>query len=271
MRKVINNITVLGLWLSPALLPGHDSLLDNEPPYRPVVTTIFHKIGESTYTIKVQQYGEKTGLVFVNLHDDEITSVNATKKILENEGGILIEIENRKQRNLKFRLGRTYYIVDPNRIFSKEGMTKSMSEFGRNSTRAAEEIEKFADRILQLIPENADCVIALHNNTPGLFGADSYTPGNGRAKEASKVFINPEQDDDDFYLTTDSYLYESLSNKNFNTILQDNNNCTEDGSLSVYCGKRNIRYVNLETEHGKTDQYYTMMKALLEILSSKTQ
>jgi hypothetical protein len=58
-------------------------------------------------------------------------------------------------------------------------------------------------------------------------------------------------------------LYEKLADKGFNTILQDNKHCTKDGSLSVYCGKKRIRYVNCETEHGKTELYYEMVKTLI--------
>jgi hypothetical protein len=125
-----------------------------------------------------------------------------------------------------------------------------------------------------LIPEKTECIIALHNNTPNLFSALEYTPGNKRAADSKKVYINPKEDTDDFFLTTDNPLYEKLADKGYNSILQDNKNCTEDGSLSVYCGKKNIRYVNCETEHGKTEQYYQMMKALflsLEITTAGNQ
>jgi hypothetical protein len=233
--------------------------------------TIFYKVAENTVPIKIQQYGERTDLVFINLHDDEITSVNAAKRILEECGGMLIEIENNLQRNIQFRLGQYSYKVDPNRIFSREGVKKSLEQLGRTSMKAIDEAAKLGERILQLIPEQTTCIIALHNNTPNLFSAIEYTPGNKRAVESRKVHINPEQDADDFFLTTDDSLYEKLAGKGFNTILQDNKNCTDDGSLSVYCGKNNARYVNCETEHGKTEQYYQMMKTLLSSLDLSSE
>ena len=45
--------------------------------------TIFYKIADNTIPIKIQQYGERSDIVFINLHDDEATSVDAAKKILE--------------------------------------------------------------------------------------------------------------------------------------------------------------------------------------------
>lgn len=228
--------------------------------------TIFYKLAENIVPIKIQQYGGRTDMVFINLHDDELTSVDAAKRILEAGGGMLIEIENNSQRNIRFKLGRQFYKIDPNRMFSKEGIKKSLKQFGITSPKAINEVEKLGQLIIQLIPEEAKCIIALHNNTPDQFSALEYAPGNRRALDSKKVYINTEQDADDFFLTTDNHLYEKLADSGYNTILQDNKRCTDDGSLSVYCGKKNIRYVNCETEHGKTEQYFEMMKVLVAAL-----
>ena len=228
--------------------------------------TIFYKLAENIVPIKIQQYGERRDMVFINLHDDELTSVDAAKRILHEQGGTLIEIENNSQRNIGFKLGRRLYKVDPNRMFSKEGIKKSLDQLGVTSPKAIDEVEKLGQRVIQLLPEEATCVIALHNNSSDLFSVLEYAPGNKRAADSKKVYINNEQDADDFFLTTDNHLYEKLADSGFNTILQDNKHCTDDGSLSVYCGKKNIRYVNCETEHGKTEQYFEMIKALLAAL-----
>ena len=239
-------------------------------PIEPGITitekTIFYDLAGNIVPIKIRQYGEKTGIVFINLHDDEMTSVNAAKRVLEQYGGLLIEVENNAQRNIRFKLDRHFYKIDPNRIFSQVGIKKSLEQLGRISPKAVDEIEKLGRRIIQLIPEEAKCIIALHNNTPDFFSVTEYAPGNIRSIDCKKVYINAEQDTDDFFLTTDNSLYEKLADKGYNTILQDNKNCTEDGSLSVYCGKKNIRYANCETEHGKTEQYYEMMKTLISAL-----
>jgi len=228
--------------------------------------TIFYKLAENIVPIKVQQYGDRSDIVFINLHDDEPTSVEAAKRILLNQGGLLIEIENNSQRNIRFRIGKYYYKVDPNRIFAKEGIKASLDELGIVSPKAIEEVEKLGQRIVQLVTSEAKYVIALHNNTPNFFSAKEYSPRNKRSADTKKIFLNAEQDADNFFLTTDHVLYEKLADKGFNTILQDNKNCTDDGSLSVYCGKKNIRYVNCETEHGKTEQYYEMMNAFVAAL-----
>ena len=233
--------------------------------------TIFYKLAENTIPIRIQQYGERDDIVFINLHDDEATSVDAARRILEEYGGMLIKLENHTQRNIRFRLGQFTYKVDPNRIFSKEGIKKSLEQLGRTSDKAIDEASKLGERILELMPAQVECIIALHNNTPGQFSAIEYAPGNKRATDSKTVYINPDQDADDFFLTTDNELYEKLADKGYNTILQDNKNCTDDGSLSVYCGKKNIRYVNCETEHGKSNQYFEMMKTLFAVLSASPE
>lgn len=228
--------------------------------------TIFYQLAENIVPIKIQHFGERADIVFINLHDDELTSVDAARRILATQGGVLIEIENNAQRNIRFRLGQYFYKVDPNRIFSKEGINNSLEQLGKTSVPAIDEVEKFGQRIIGLIPGEAKCIIALHNNTPGQFSVTEYSPGNKRSTDSEKVYINAKEDSDDFFLTTDNHLYEKLADKGFNTILQDNKNCTQDGSLSVYCGKKNIRYVNCETEHGKSGQYYEMIKTLVATL-----
>ncbi len=251
----------------------HSKVLNLLKPTDPAITitekTIFYNLAGNIVPIKITQYGERTDVVFINLHDDEITSVDAAKRVLEEYGGLLIEVENNAQRNIRFKLDRYFFKVDPNRIFSEEGIKKSLEQLGRTSGKAVDEVEKLGQRIVQLIPEETTCIIALHNNTPDLFSVTEYSAGNKRSFDSKKVYINTEQDTDDFFLTTDNNLYEKLADKGFNTILQDNKNCTEDGSLSVYCGRKNIRYVNCETEHGKTDQYYEMMKTLMVSLYNK--
>ena len=228
--------------------------------------TIFYQLAENIVPIKIQRYGKRADIVFINLHDDELTAVEAARRLLEIHGGVLIEIENNSQRNIRFRIGQSFYKVDPNRIFSKEGIKNSLEQLGKTSVRAVDEVEKLGQRVIALIPSEAKCLIALHNNTPGMFSVTEYAPGNKRSVDSRKVYINAEEDTDDFFLTTDNHLYEKLADKGFNTILQDNKNCTDDGSLSVYCGKKNIRYVNCETEHGKSAQYYDMIKTLVAAL-----
>jgi hypothetical protein len=223
------------------------------------VKTIYCKLGNSIIRLKTFQYGSAKDLVMINLHDDEMTSVIVAKKFLQANGGLLIKIENTNQRNINFWLADRSYTFDPNRMFSRRGISKSLEESGNVSDIAINEVEKFCKRILKLIPATPTCVIGLHNNTAAEFSITSYLPGSERATDAKQVYRNAFQDADDLFLTTDSLLYKQLSAAKYNVLWQDNTNAEKDGSLSIYCGEKNIRYLNCETQHGKVKQYTRML------------
>lgn len=235
-------------------------------------STVSYKLGERIIQIRISQYGDAKDKVYINLHDDEITAINGAKKVLEKRGGYLIKIENYRTRNIRFKLDGKYYTIDPNRMFSRIGIERSLIIFGNTSPKAIDEIEKFAKRILQLIPSNPSWIIALHNNTNGKYSINSYLPGGEKEKDAKNLNVNDDLDADDFFLTTDSVLYNRLAGEKFNTILQDNENAKKDGSLSIYCGERNIHYVNCETEHGRQPEYDQMIAiAASEVSGNNTQ
>lgn len=257
MRKTVFSFIILwGLQL-PAGRSKSTAGSDNG--FLPRVNTVYYKLGERSVQVNTYQYGDIKDLVYINLHDDEITAVNGARKVLEKKGGFLIKIENYRTRNLKFKLDGKQYTIDPNRMFSREGIARSLLIFGNTSQQAIDEVERFANRILQLIPRNASWIIALHNNTNGKYSVNSYKQGGDKEKDAMDVNVNDDLDADDFFFTTDSILFARLSADNFNTILQDNLRAKRDGSLSIYCGERNMRYVNCETEHGRQPEYDQMI------------
>jgi hypothetical protein len=229
-------------------------------PLTPDITTISHKLGERVIQIKTYQYGSSRDIVYINLHDDEITSVNAAKRLLQMESGVLIRIDNFKTRNIRFKLEGKYYTFDPNRMFSRVGIIQTLTMFGRVSMKAVDEVDKFAKRVLDLIPPKPACIIALHNNSNGKFSINSFLPGQLREHDAKDLSINKDEDPDDIFLTTDSILFRKLADDQYNSIYQDNENAKKDGSLSIYCGEKSIRYVNCETEHGHDIQYQQMIQ-----------
>jgi hypothetical protein len=156
-------------------------------------------------------------------------------------------------------------------MFSRVGISASLERTGSSQEDAIEIISSFAQRILGLIPDSTRCVVALHNNTKNAFSVKSYLPGNELDIDASEVYYNPDQDEDDFVLTTDSNLYRLVKQQGYNTILQDNANARKDGSLSVYFGELSKKYVNIETEHGKTSEYARMLKSLFSILNKNEE
>jgi hypothetical protein len=234
----------------------------------PRTTTIRYKIGSQTILLSIYKYGNNADPVYINMHDDEKTSLVAAQKLLGRKGGMLIKIENNSKRNIAFKFEGHTYTFDPNRMFSRVGIHQTLMNHGRSNEKVITEIEKFGKRFLQLIPENASCIVALHNNTDGKFSVESYLSGNDRAKDAKAIHINPGHDPDDFFLTTDSILFRKLARENFNSVLQNNSTARKDGSLSIWCGERNINYLNCETQHGRLSQYNEMIAAAARNIES---
>lgn len=235
----------------------------------PKLTTIVHKLGNDRTRIKIFQYGNKKDVVFINLHSDETTAVTGAEKLLQTRGGLLIRLENGNKRNIRFRLNGSIYTFDPNRIFSQTGIRHTLSRFNTISDKAVAEVKKFADHILKILPKETFCIVALHNNTDGNLSVNSFLPGNQYENDAKKVYADENQDPDDFFLTTDSLLFDQLSAEKYNIVWQDNLLVQQDGSLSVYSGEKNICYLNCETEHGKVKQYEEMLAAALKYISQR--
>lgn len=251
--------------------PDNNALREELAKYNPTEKTIFYKLGDKTIIIRVLQYGEVKNIVCINLHSNETTSVQAAMSVLASKGGTLIKIENDNQRVINFGFRGIRYEFDPNRIFSRTGIEEALSEIGQINTAAIDEIEKFGQRILMLIPENTSCIIALHNNTDEAYSIKSYMAYGERQSDAKAVYVDCSQDEDDLALTTDSRLYQIMADNNYNSIWQDNRKARRDGSLSIYCGERKHRYINIETQHGKVEQYQQMLVKLLDAIARLKQ
>ena len=237
----------------------------------PAETMLFYQLGDIRVPIQRLQYGTRNDIICINVHDNERTSVEAAREILQSTGGTLIRIENRKQRLIRFRFRGVGWAFDPNRMFSRVGIEQSLMENnGRKRREVIDEIEKFASFILQQIPDSAQCIVALHNNTNDAFSVLSYKEGHDRERDAREVSHQEGQDIDDIILTTDEALFRKMGELGYNAIWQDNENAKRDGSLSIWSGENGRRYINIETQHGKLGQYVEMMGKLMEWLNVKS-
>ena len=240
--------------------------------YVPAVQILYFNLGDIRIPVKILQYGSRNDILCINLHDNEQTSVEAARTILQSTGGTLVKIENGRQRVIRFIYRGQRYAFDPNRMFSAEGIKQSLLEnCGRHNSEVVAEIGKFADYILQFIPESARCIVALHNNTNEAFSVKSYLEGSDRAKDAKEVVQHEHQDPDDIILTTDETLFRIMGELGYNAIWQDNENARRNGSLSIWSGENNRRYINIETQHGRLAQYIEMFRKLMNYLDESPE
>lgn len=206
-------------------------------------------------------------LAFLNLHENENTSVVAARSFLLSNGGSLVKFAKGNTRYITFYMGKTKYTADPNRIFTPEGIVSTLQANGPYSDAAAAQVQNLADAVLFLYDfDNQKTVLALHNNG-GSYGANSYLPGGPYANDAEAVNIVSGSNPSDFYYVVDPNLYDILVSKQYNVVLQDNQTVTNDGSLSYYSGIKAKPYVNFEAM-GESSSYGKQIVLQLDMLQT---
>lgn len=206
-------------------------------------------LGDTVFTVHRYRYDTAAQPFFVHLHHNEQTADSAAHHILQRHGGILLTLQNNRERLISFSLAGVRYRFDPNRMFTAAGRKISLELLGKYDAAAAHSVRLFAETFLALLPQQGPSV-ALHNNRDGEYSIASYLPGNDFAAEAKTVFRNREMDGDDFLLTTDIALFEIFKKEKASTVLQNNQTVKDDGSLGFYLGKKSRSYTNIEAEHG---------------------
>jgi hypothetical protein len=201
----------------------------------------------------------------VHLHADEQTAKNAAIQVLERQGGILVSLANGNQRNVQFSKSSMTYMVDPNRIFHNEGILHTLTLLSHFDSTVLPDISAFAETITSLVSSAAP-VIAMHNNTDGRYNIMDYATGT-LIDEAADVFVNMQEDADDFIITTDPAIFHLFKQKGINAVLQKYPPVKQDGSLSVYYGMLKRSYTNIEVEHGKLKTQVKMLKLLTAYLN----
>lgn len=222
-------------------------------------------LGDSTVKINRHYKAIESDILFINVHEDEQTSIEAVHIIAENTDLNFVYLEHTGSRRINFNHKKRVYSVDPNRIYTIKGRKATLKDGGDYSWRAGRMTRRLAKSILSLIEDNMT-VVAMHNNTDVNYSIKSYLPEGDEAPNTKEVFINPEMDPDDFVYTTEKVFYDRLKSRNVNVILQDNEACVNDGSLSVYCGKKGIPYINIEAQKGHLEEQVELTKIVLEIL-----
>ena len=224
-----------------------------------------YQLGSTNVQVERIAFAGAANLAVVHVHDNEITAQKAAATVLAKAGGSLVTLKNKQERLLKFRHEGAAFFADPNRIFTTTGRGHTLAKYSRFTEGAAQQLKAFADSFIQLLPQN-QTIVAIHNNTNKAYSIGSYKKEGQFYNEAAALYINDALDSDDFFLTTNLDLYNSLKAKNYNVVLQHNTKAADDGSLSIYYGRKNSSYVNVEAEHGHLTQQTQMLMDLQELL-----
>ncbi|MFQ5603459.1 MAG: protein tyrosine phosphatase [bacterium] len=225
------------------------------------------RLGETAIYVDIFEK-RSSSRVYFNMHDDENTAVEAAKSVVKKFGGKLIELQSKGERLITFSLNSQKYVFDPNRIFTEIGIDSTLARHSKLSKEAHTEIARFVSNLFQILFANElQCMVTVHNNGENGYSIKSYQAGGVYERDAEKTFANPERDPDDFFFVTKKSFFEYFKNQGQNVVLQNNDQVTDDGSLSVYCGERNIPYINVETQHGHLQRQIAMLEKVHELLN----
>lgn len=235
---------------------------------------------------------DRAQAVFVHLHGDEGDALATAASLLKERNVVLLylekqEAEDNRDVHIGFDVGKGDCTVDPNRMFTDDGISKTLkcsnctsemrgmaksaiTEFSRALFEQIERARKPRAKGGEPLP-----VIGLHNNTdreslkPKDQGGDLSIKNlkgkitaakRGEARLVSEVGTGEFKDQDSFVLTTRPGDFDRLKGT-FNVVAQGTDN-PDDGSLSVRIIRSsgahgakpdmpNEQYFNVETQSSK--------------------
>ena len=223
------------------------------------------KLGSTEVQLFIRE-GPKEAPIYLNLHENERTSVEAARRVLTNCTGSLVRLQGQGERLMTFYLDKRKYVFDPNRIFTESGLVATLAKYTHDGdlSKAAAEVRKLRDEVLALLVARTGPIVALHNNAASkTFSFASYE--FGAYKEEAKLTKRASgQPDSAFFLLTNSTTADRLHAAGFNVVLQSLHP-TDDGSLSVWSQMQSREYVNVEAKAGKLDLQRRMLDAVCSV------
>jgi len=254
-------VVLVGLFASVAYANEFEKECIPDPLYMPTEVNYPYILGSTMINITVytqpsrkqSQHLAIPSYSFINLHENENTSVVAAKTLIyQKGGGSIVFLQHGGTRDITFEFHGKTYSIDPNRMFTWAGLEANLQPF---DSEAAAAVTEFAQTLLEIYQFDAlPIILALHNNSPS-YSALDYLPGGPYAEDASKVHIGRNFNPRDFFFISNgiegNHLYNCLTEQGFNAVLQvpyltPNSTLTDDGSLSVYSAIHHKPYVNTE-------------------------
>jgi len=246
---------------------GTEEIGKNEPELKKKETSVLAKSYTSGYQlgnrmVNLDFWKKGKGLTLVNLHDNENTSVEAALALVDSLGGRILQLKHTGERNIQFTLAATNFEIDPNRIFTDTGTKATLIRYSQFSENAHREVRTLARQIVDSLDRHM--IVTLHNNSEDNYSSLSYL--DEYKTDAAAVYINPNRDPDDFFFVTTRDLFDQFKKLGYNTVLQNNETMTDDGSLSVLAGHQDIPYINVEAQHGHLKEQIEMLFVLVKVL-----
>ena len=243
---------------------------ESQPVKALVDSVIIFPLG--TNSCKLTYIGDQNRFAtFIALHENETASVAAYLDIASSlPNTALFRLNQFGQRNLRYKTNDNTYHFDPNRIFSLVGIKNTLLKLNPNvksiPLEVEEGIKRFSDSLLSIFRPDLDSgyLVAIHNNTNNNFSVRSYV----NSKNVIATHVNSDEDIDNFYIVNTLSDFEYFKSINRNVVCQREEGL-DDGSLSIYCTKNNIRYINIEVEMGNVNKHREMIQEVYSLFKQK--
>jgi hypothetical protein len=256
---------------------------------KPIIKSI--PLGDQSVALKIYTKPGKD-VVYAHVHENEVAALDAGLKMLEKYGGKLVTLAHStagsKNRNVTFTYRKTKYRFDPNRIYTNDRSVLA------NSISVIKGKGKVDDTIINMVSQLAELIwaelkdenfiLAIHNNKntpaeyktrwlfwkhiePESFSIKSYIKSHDQSSDSnlscSDIYINPEVNNSEFFIVTQRDDFNLLTQKRYTVVLQ-NAQPIDDGSMSVYASALGKRYINSEAKMGRVDEQVKMLELLVE-------
>ena len=225
-------------------------------------------LGDSSVILHSKISNSKSNILFLNIHEDEHTSIEAVEHFSRTTPINFIHLQHNKTRRIHFSSKKTTYSVDPNRIYTAKGRKATIEPSKSFKFRPNRIAKKLAKEIINIVNQYS-VIVTMHNNTDVNYSIKSYLPGEDESQNTADVFVSSNWDTDDFVYTTNKAYFDYLKQADVNVILQDNTGYVNDGSLSVYCGKKGIPYLNIEAQKGHLKEQIRLVEIVYGMLVNK--
>jgi hypothetical protein len=199
-------------------------------------------LGDTPIVIQREDYGP--GIIFVHVHANETTALEAARLVARTQGGQVITLVHAKTRQVDFTFHGLACAFDPNRIYSSKGIANTLKQYHCDSPGTRAVVEGFAKQIIASIPQGK--IVAVHNNNG--YSLKSYLNDPHFKQDFSDIYYDPKILYRNFFLVTQASDFNRYKNMGFNVVLQSSH-VFDDGSMSVYYKHR--QYANSEAGYNQ--------------------
>jgi hypothetical protein len=223
----------------------------------------FFRLGDNVLTITKLTKPRERNFVLVSLHNNEVSAIDAARDFVNKNGGQLICLENDENHNIDFEFLNSRYSIDPARIFTQKGRTNILKN-GPYKNALSVEVQKFADYVSEIIPHNKH-VVGIHSYDEGEVTINNYRNLKS-ARKTKSLHHNPGINENNFFITADTRVFNELKERNQNVVLQNQAVTNDDGSLGIMIAKNRRIYVDVVAGSNQGEEQKNMIGILSEIL-----